>query len=361
MTLLRQLVGHDLFAPLVRRSLVQFQGVDGHAVDFVGGVEFAGRPRRLRGSTFATLRTRPLPSSGDRRRLSGPPILGTRRSRRTLLRSGYTCRSPSRPWWCRGLLGDSKRGSGDICRIASPAIGCGPSRAKGASCSSSVFARGDDFVEAILLAQPLLVRVQPHVGEGVRAVHELGLVEFCPLEGGEALGVFLNIGFERDGLERWGLVGRVGFEDGAPLHKAPGPLQGGASFPSRPSARIKGRRRTRAQLKVYLGPLRLTHPRFQVQAANTHPRSDAATTVFVGEVDDWRAERPLGRMSLDAQPHQIFAFNGAGLRPRCLGAKSCRRQSCGSNGLRARRLGRPERGRCVARRCARTRIRWCLL
>ena len=143
-------------------------------------------------------------------------------------------------------------------------------------------------------------------------MYELGLVEFCLLEGREALGVFLNIGFERDGLERRGLVGRVGFEDGAPLDKAPGPLQGGASLPSCPGARIKGRRRACAQLKMYLGPLRLAHPRFQVQAANAHPRSDAATAVFVGEVDDRRAERPLGRMSLDAQPHQIFAFNGAG-------------------------------------------------
>ena len=134
-------------------------------------------------------------------------------------------------------------------------------------------------------------------------MYELGLVELRALEGGEALGVFLDIGFEGDGLERRGLVGRVGFEDGAPLHKAPGPLQGGASLPSRPGARIKGRRRTRAQFEVYLGPLRLAHPRLQVQAANAHPRSDAAAAVFVGEVDDRRAERPLGRMSLDAQPH----------------------------------------------------------
>ena len=134
-------------------------------------------------------------------------------------------------------------------------------------------------------------------------MYELGLVELYSLEGREALGVFLNIDFERDGLERRGLVGRVGFEDGAPLHKAPGPLQGGGSFPSRPSARVKGRRRTRAQLEVYLGPLRLAHPRFQVQAANAQPRGNAAVALFVGEVDDRRAERPLGRMSLDAQPH----------------------------------------------------------
>ena len=44
MVFLRQLVGHDLFAPLVRRGLVQFQGIEGYTVDFVGGVEFAARP-----------------------------------------------------------------------------------------------------------------------------------------------------------------------------------------------------------------------------------------------------------------------------------------------------------------------------
>ena len=41
--LLRQLVGHNLFASLVRRGLVQLQGIEGYTVDFVGGVELAGR------------------------------------------------------------------------------------------------------------------------------------------------------------------------------------------------------------------------------------------------------------------------------------------------------------------------------
>ena len=56
-------------------------------------------------------------------------------------------------------------------------------------------ALGDDFFEAILFEQTLLVRVLAHVSEVVGTVDQFGMVEVDEFEGGEALGVFFDIGF----------------------------------------------------------------------------------------------------------------------------------------------------------------------